>query len=88
MCMEAVGERTTKMGNELDSLPSLNPRHAPCYVAPPAGLSVAHNIRLMIRSSQRRPGGAGVKHTGQSGAVGGETRGQNGRGRVQIMIDM
>ena len=68
--MEVVGERTTEMGNELDSLPSLNPRHAPCYVAPPAGLSVAHNIRLMIRSSQRRPRGAGVKHTGQSGAVG------------------
>ena len=33
--MEGVGERTTEMGNELDSLASLNPRHAPCYVAPP-----------------------------------------------------
>ena len=35
MCMKGVGERTTEMGNELDSLASLNPRHAPCYVAPP-----------------------------------------------------
>ena len=35
MCMEGVGERTTEMGNELDSLASLNPRHTPCYVAPP-----------------------------------------------------
>ena len=66
--MEVVGERTTEMGNEFDSnsLPSLNLRHAHCYVAPPTGLSVAQVTLIIFQGLHQL---AGLKQSRSVGKV-------------------